>query len=213
MPSGLRNFDIADFLHKADFRKTIDFKTKDVIFSQGQVGDSLFYIERGSAKLSITSALGKEAVIGVVDGGSFLGEACISTSLPRRMHSAVALTNLRALKFARNSILDMLRKDSRLCFPFTVYLAERCEHVSQDLASSLVEPSEKRLARALLDLADLSSKSGLRLLSGISQQTLADMIGSTRQRVNLLMQRFRQAGFVQEGQRMQRIRRNKFPQD
>jgi CRP-like cAMP-binding protein len=213
--SPLQNLDLAVLLRNAGFRKIVDYKRKDVIFSQGETGNWLFYIEKGSVKLSITSDLGKEAVIAVVDGGNFLGEACISTNLPIRMHSAVALTNLRAMKIARTSMLDMLRKDTQLCFAFSVYLAERFEHVSQDLASSLVQPSEKRLARALLALSDLSPRSDLRLLSVVSQQTLADMIGSTRQRVNLLLKRFKDAGFIEgpEGQKMRVTFGDRFPQD
>jgi CRP-like cAMP-binding protein len=194
-------------------RKAIDFKQKDVIFAQGDLGDSLFYIEKGSVKLTVTSVLGREAVIGVVDGGSFLGEGCVSANLPMRMHSAIALTKTRAFRIGRAAMLEMLSKDGRISSAFTAYLIDRCESANQDLASSLVFPSEKRLARALLALKNLPGEHALRLLPGISQQTLADMIGSTRQRVNLLLKRFKEDGFIEgpEGQRVVVTLRSRFP--
>jgi CRP-like cAMP-binding protein len=197
MPAPPQDLDFAVLLRNAGFKKTIDYKARDVIFSQGAVGDSLFYVERGTVKLTVTSALGKEAIIALVDGGHLLGEACISSNLPLRMHSAVALTRTQALKIERLPMLDILHKDKHLSLGFIAYLAERCEHVNQDLASSLVQSSEERLYRALLGLAELSAKSDLRLPSGVTQQALADMIGSTRQRVNLLLKRFKQAAPVQ----------------
>jgi CRP-like cAMP-binding protein len=178
-------------------RKTTHYRKKQVIFYEGDGGDSLFYIERGSVKLTITSAFGKDAVVGVFDGGSFVGEGCLSANPHFRPYTATALTDTRTLKIGRISMLNILRTDNRVSTAFTTYLLDCCEALNQDLASSLVNPSEKRLARALLMFSQLPYEVHNKSLGGVSQQTLADMIGSTRQRVNMLLRRFKREGFIE----------------
>jgi CRP/FNR family cyclic AMP-dependent transcriptional regulator len=177
-------------------KRAVRFAEKEIIFSKGERSDSIFYIEKGMVKLTVTSRQGKEAIIGVFSRGDFFGESCIADDQPPRFHNAVALTDLRALKVDRDSIMRTLLEQSDACYGFLTHILRCNARIQDDLVNNLLDSSEERLARALVLLAR-SSK--VEPSARISQQTLAEMIGTTRQRVNVLMQRFRKSGLIEYG--------------
>ncbi len=193
-----RPLKFASLLDGAGIDKKSSWYTKDqVIFSKGDRNDALFYIESGSVKLTAGSHEGEEAIIGLVDGGGFFGEGCIAPALPVRAHTAIALSETCVQKIPRTAIVHVLRSEGELSFMFISYLLEGMARVQADLASNLVHSSEQRLARLLISLSSFRGRNNLEF--AVSQQTLAEMIGTTRQRVNLLMGRFRQRGFIEDG--------------
>jgi CRP/FNR family transcriptional regulator, cyclic AMP receptor protein len=178
--------------------RLIRIRKKQLMFSQGDPADSIFYIKEGSVKLSVISENGREAVISLCRSGSFLGEDCILSGSPTRLCSAVALTNASFLKMEGNSISRMLRSDARVANAFILYLLNHMFAIQRDLTSSLVDSKEQRLARVLLSLAHSREGEKPELIRGITQQTLAQMVGTSRQRVNILLKRFRRLGFIQD---------------
>jgi CRP/FNR family transcriptional regulator, cyclic AMP receptor protein len=193
----VKRFDTATFLaFIRPEKKVMCFSEKQIIFSEGERSDSLFYIEKGTVKLTVTSRHGKEAIIGVFYRGDFFGESCIASDQPVRLHNAVALSEVRALKIARSTIIPVLLRGGDACYGFVTYLLGRNTRMSVDLVNNLMDSSEERLARALFLLAR-SGKADF--AARISQQTLAEMIGTTRQRVNVLMKRFKKLGLIEYG--------------
>jgi CRP/FNR family cyclic AMP-dependent transcriptional regulator len=192
-----KTFDAASFLISiCPEKRAVRFAEKEIIFSKGERSDSIFYIEKGMVKLTVTSRQGKEAIIGVFSRGDFFGESCIADDQPTRFHNAVALTDLRALKIDRSSIMRTLLERSDACYGFLTHILRCNARIQDDLVNNLLDSSEERLARALVLLA----RSGkVEPSARISQQTLAEMIGTTRQRVNVLMQRFRRSGLIEYG--------------
>ena len=192
-----KSFDTAAFLTFINReKKAVYFPEKQIIFSEGERGDSVFYIERGTVKLTVTSKQGKEAIIGVFSRGDFFGESCIASNQPVRLHNAVTLTEVRVVKIGRSAIIRVLVGGGDACYGFVTYLLGRNTQMSTDLVNNLMDSSEERLARALFFLAqpgriDSEAK--------VSQQTLAEMIGTTRQRVNVLMKRFKKLGLIEYG--------------
>jgi len=188
-------FDNAAFLALiSPQKKAVCFPEKQIIFSEGESSDSIFYIQKGNVKLTVTSKQGKEAIIGVFCPGDFFGENCIAPDQPLRFHNAVAFTEVRALKIDRSAIIRVLLGGGDACYGFVTYLLGRNKRMSSDLVNNLMDSSEERLARALYFLAqpgrfDCAAK--------VSQQTLAEMIGTTRQRVNVLMKRFKNSGLIE----------------
>jgi CRP/FNR family transcriptional regulator, cyclic AMP receptor protein len=190
-------FDAASFLLSISReKKTVWFAGKEIIFSKGERSDSIFYVEKGMVKLTVTSRQGKEAIIGVFSRGDFFGESCIAPDQPARFHNAVALTNLRAVKIDRNAIMAALRAESDACYGFLAYLLRLNARIQDELVNNLLHSSEERLARTLIFLAQPGR---LDFPAKVSQQTLAEMIGTTRQRVNVLMQRFKKLGLIEYG--------------
>ena len=168
-------------------KKIIRYKKKEVVFSQGDLSTALFFIESGALKLSMVSAEGNEVIICLTDGGSLFGESCISAGQPLRFHSAVALNDVRLVKIDRSVILRLLSKGGESAVEFVSFLLKQNARVQEDLANRIVGSAEQNLARVILSVANLQGRLRDRVLPLISQQTIAEMMGITRQRVNALM--------------------------
>lgn len=165
-------------------------------FSEGERSDSLFYIEKGTVKLPVTSRQGKEAILGVFSRGDFFGESCIASDQPVRLHTAVALTEVWVVKIGREAIIRVLVRGGDACYSFVTYLLGRNTRMATELVNNLMDSSEERLARVLFFLAQPGK---IDSAAKVSQQTLAEMIGTTRQRVNVLMKRFQKLGLIEYG--------------
>jgi len=187
------------FLGKAGLGRTIvEVPKKHVVFSQGDAGDSVFYIQKGKVKLTVVSERGKEATTALLGDGDFLGEECITASQPIRMATATAVTDCSVLKIERTEMLRVLHQEHAFSDVFVAYLLTRNIRVQEDLVDQLFNSSEKRLARILLLLAQFG-KDGKpeTVIPKMSQETLAEMVGTTRSRVNFFMNRFRKLGFIE----------------
>jgi CRP/FNR family transcriptional regulator, cyclic AMP receptor protein len=200
-PRGFRPiklFDPKEFLANAGIGRTIhEYRAKQAIFSQGQSSDAVYYIQEGRVRLSVLSKQGKEATIALLGSGDFLGEGCIASDQPVRLATATAITNCTLLKIHKKEMLRALHEEHLLSDMFVAYMIERHNRTQADLVDQLVNSSEKRLARALLLLAHFGKKDGSEEVTpGVSQATLAEMIGTTRSRVNFFMNRFRKLGFI-----------------
>jgi len=171
------------------------FATGGTIFSQGDIADTLMYIQKGHVKLSAVSKTRKEAIVAILGPGEFLGEACLGSQKIRvRTAIAIAPTSLQVIE--RDEMIRALHADHALSYAFLSYLLSRNIRLEEDLIDQVSHCSERRLARALLLLAGNGDRRKLHRLSGISQGTLATMIGTTRPRVNLFMNKFRKLGLI-----------------
>jgi CRP/FNR family transcriptional regulator, cyclic AMP receptor protein len=196
-PSSLNRFDLGAFLATGTAnRKLVIFRKKQIIFSEGDHSDAIFFIEHGIVKLTVTSDQGKEAVIGVFDGGHLFGEGCLAPDQPVRFHNAIALTDMRVTKIDRQVIIRSLRGDGERCYRLVTYLLHRNVQVQEDLVTNLLYPSEVRLSRVLLSLTNSLERDKTEHFPKLSQQTLAEMIGTTRQRVNVLLKQFKSSGLT-----------------
>lgn len=192
-----RKFDPEMFLAKIGVgRKTVSFPKKETVFSQGSSADSVFYIQAGTVKLTVVSKGGKEATIGILNPRDFFGESCLAGQ-PLRMSSATTMTQCSLTTIDRKSMLEMLHRESEFSDMFVGYLLSRNIRYEADLVDQLFNSSEKRLARMLLLLAQFG-KEGRKdqVIPKVSQETLAEMVGTTRSRVSFFMNRFRKLGFV-----------------
>jgi CRP/FNR family transcriptional regulator, cyclic AMP receptor protein len=190
-------FDPEAFLAKADGGVTVSKHGKgQVIFSQGDPADCVFYIREGRVKIAVVSAQGKEAVVAFLKAGDFIGEGCL-TGRPRRVSTARAMEDSVITRLDKSTMVRMLRDEADFSELFTAHLLARTIGVEEDLVDQLFNSSEKRLARALLLLANFG-KDGKRepVIAKVSQETLADMIGTTRSRVSHFMNKFRQLGYI-----------------
>jgi CRP-like cAMP-binding protein len=179
-------------------RSNVEVKKNQVIFSQGEPGEAVFFIQRGKVKLCVVSPSGKEATIGILCEGEFLGEEIVAASHPLRMATAVALTPAKLMKIDKKQMVRMLHEEHAFSEVFVAFLLARNFRIQGDLVDQLFNSSEKRLARTLLLLAQIGKEGALdAVIPKISQETLAEMIGTTRSRVNLFMNRFRKLGFVE----------------
>lgn len=179
-------------------RRIIDLKKNIAIFAQGDVADSVFYIQKGKVKLTVVSKRGKEATIALLGIGDFVGEECIAAIQPQRMATATALTPATVLRIDRQEIVRVLSKEKAFSEVFVTYLLARNVRIQEDLIDQLFNSSEKRLARALLLLARFGKESTPEMvIPKISQETLAEMVGTTRSRVSFFMNRFRKLGFIE----------------
>ena len=176
--------------------KIAAFSKKQTIFVQGDSSDAVFYIQKGKVKLTVVSKIGKEATIGILNEGSFLGEGCL-TGQTFRLCSATAMTDCSLMRIDKKSMVEVLHRESAFSEMFVAYLLARNIRYEEDLVDQLFNSSEKRLARILLLLAHFG-KEGVpeTLIANISQETLAEMIGTTRSRVSFFMNRFRKLGFI-----------------
>jgi len=192
-----RAFDPRPYLSKLATGKTShEYKTAGAIFSQGDTADAVFYIEAGKVKLTVVSTSGKEAVIGILPEGSFFGEGCLAGQ-PVRMATATAVQLSTITRVAKETMIKMLRQEPEFAESFLAYLLYRNIRMEADLVDQLFNSSEKRLARLLLLLANFGQESKpIPVVAKISQQTLAEMIGTTRSRVSFFMNRFRKLGFI-----------------
>ncbi len=194
----LSKFDTKTFLSTIDGgRKIVAFPKKQAIFVQGDPSDAVFYIQQGKVKLTVVSQSGKEATIGILSPGDFFGEGCL-TGQVLRLSSATAMTDCSVMKIDKKSMIEVLHREQALSDMFVAYLLARNIRYEEDLVDQLFNSSAKRLARVLLLLAHFG-KDGKpeSVIPTISQETLAEMVGTTRSRVSFFMNRFRQMGFIE----------------
>ena len=189
----------AAFLASAGVGRTIvDLKKGQRVFSQGDAATAVFYVQTGKIKLSVISKRGKEATIALLGAGNFLGEECIAAMQLQRVATATALIPSSLLKIERTEMVRVLHQEKLFSEVFVSYLLARNARVQEDLVDQLFNSSEKRLARALLLLAQFGKEGKPEtVIPKISQETLADMIGTTRSRVSFFMNRFRKLGFIE----------------
>jgi CRP/FNR family cyclic AMP-dependent transcriptional regulator len=192
-------FVLKAFLSTSDGGRTIlAFPKKKKIFTQGDSSDAVFYINKGSVKLTVVSKNGKEATVGILQEGDFFGESCL-TRQPLRLCSCSAMTDCSLMRFDKKSMMEMLHQEQEFSNLFVAYLLKRNIQYEEDLVDQLFNSSEKRLARTLLLLARFGKKDNEdKTLSvpRLSQKTLAEMVGTTRGRVSFFMNRFRKSGFI-----------------
>jgi CRP-like cAMP-binding protein len=177
-------------------RRSLHISKKQTVFAQGDATDAVFYIQKGKIKLTVLSINGKEATTGILGDGDFFGEGCLAGQ-PLRIGSASAITNCDLLRIDKKAMMQALHREHKLSDMFVAYLLARNIRYEEDLIDQLFNSSEKRLARILLLLAHFG-KEGVPecILPEISQTTLAEMVGTTRPRVNFFLNRFRKLGFI-----------------
>ena len=192
-----REFDPSTFLATiGEGRKSLTVPKKQGIFAQGDPADAVFYIQKGKVRLAVVSKTGKEATIGILGDGNFFGEGSLAGQA-LRMGSAVAMTDCSLLRIDKRAMMDALHREHAFSDMFVAYLLARNIRYEEDLVDQLFNSSEKRLARILLMLAHFG-KEGIpeTVVPKISQETLAEMVGTTRSRVSFFMNRFRKLGFI-----------------
>jgi CRP/FNR family cyclic AMP-dependent transcriptional regulator len=191
-------FDPKVFLAKVNGGRTIsDYQINQVVYEQGAPAGSVFYIQKGKAKVTVTSEEGKEAIVAVLEPGDFFGEGCLNNQT-LRMATVAALTECVIVRMAKESIIRVIHEEPSFAELFIAHLLHRNSRVEEDLLDQLFNSSEKRLARTLLLLANFGKENSEPepILAKISQDTLADMIGTTRARVNFFMNKFRRLGLI-----------------
>ena len=192
-------FDAAAYLATSGLgRNVVHLKAKDVFFSQGRQADCVFYLQSGRAKLTVVSERGKEATITLLAAGDFVGEESMASIPGKRMASATAITACSALKIDRGEMVRIMHEEHGFSDLFLRFLLARGMRTQADLVDQLFNNSEKRLARILLLMAEFGKPGdGESLIPKITQETLAEMVGTTRSRVSFFMNRFRKLGFVE----------------
>jgi CRP/FNR family cyclic AMP-dependent transcriptional regulator len=179
-----------------DGRKILSVAKKQIIFAQGDSADAVFYVQKGKVRLTVVSKIGKEATIAIVGEGNFFGEGSLAGQL-LRMGSAAAMTDCEILRVDKKTMISALHREPAFSEMFVAYLLARNIRYEEDLVDQLFNSSEKRLARVLLLLARFG-KEGIpeSVVPKMSQETLAEMVGTTRSRVSFFMNRFRKLGFI-----------------
>jgi len=192
-----RTFDPKTFLSTINGgRKIVAFVKKQAIFAQGDPSDAVFYIKKGKVRLSVVSERGKEATIAILNPGDFFGEGCL-TGQPLRLCTATAMTDCSAMRIEKKSMMEVLHREHAFSDMFVKYLLTRNIRYEEDLVDQLFNSSEKRLARVLLLLAQFGKDGKPEVaIPKLSQETLAEMVGTTRSRVSFFMNRFRKLGFI-----------------
>ena len=192
-------FDVAAFLASAGLgRRIIQFSPKDTFFSQGDPADSIFYLQRGRAKVTVVSTSGKEATITLLAVGDFVGEEALATMPGLRLATATAITACTALRISREEMIHVMHEEHSLSDLFLKFLLERSMRVQADLVDQLFNSSERRLARILVLMAEFGKPGDPeQYIPKISQETLAEMVGTTRSRVSFFMNHFRKLGFIE----------------
>ena len=190
-------FDPKVFLATVDGGRTIsNYRINDLIFSQGDPSDAVFYIRKGKVKLNVISDQGKEAIIAVLGPDEFCGEECL-VGQPRRMATAVAMTECTLMRLQKATMIGALHNEPALSSFFISHLLTRTIRVEADLVDQLFNSSEKRLARALLLMANFGKEGEPeKIIAKVSQETLAEIVGTTRSRVNFFMNKFRKLGLI-----------------
>jgi CRP/FNR family transcriptional regulator, cyclic AMP receptor protein len=193
----LSTFDPKAFLATVNRGRTVSAYRKDAtVFSQDDPANAVFYIQKGKIKIVVESRQGKEAVVGVLGPGEFFGEGCL-IGQPRRLSSAKAMTDSEVMQVDKTEMVRVLHDEPAFGELFTAYLLTRNSRVEEDLVDQLFNSSEKRLARTLLLLANFGKEGGPQpITTPISQETLAEIIGTTRPRVSHFMNKFRKLGFI-----------------
>ena len=191
-------FDPKLFLAKVGKGRTIsEYRKNQVVFSQGDPGDAIFYIHKGKVKLNIVSSAGKEAVIAILGAGDFLGEGCLA-GRPLCLGTATAMSDCSIVRLEKLATIRVLHEEPAFSEMFLAYLLSRNMRIEEDLVDQLFNSSEKRLARVLLLLANFGKEGKPEpVIAKISQETLAEMIGTTRSRVSFFMNKFRNLGFIE----------------
>jgi CRP-like cAMP-binding protein len=186
------------FLANVGDGKTIArYRKEDVVFSQGEAADAVFYIQKGRVKLTVVSAQGKEAIIAILGPGHFFGEGCLNGHA-LRLATTAAIDDCVITRIAKTTMIATMRDEPDLSELFMAYLLQRNGRIEEDLIDQLFNSSEKRLARLLLLLANFGKEGRPEPIVGkISQETLAEMIGTTRARVSFFMNKFRKLGFIE----------------
>ncbi len=190
-------FNVKTFLSTVNGGRTIAGYRKDQkVFSQGDPADAVFYIQEGKVKVCVISEQGKEAVVALHGDGEFFGEACL-TGQPLRLATVAALTDCVIMRLAKESMINALRDEPKFSEMFMAYILARNARVEEDLVDQLFNSSEKRLARLLLLMANFGKEGTPQpVIAKVSQETLAEMIGTTRSRVSTFMNKFRKLGFI-----------------
>ena len=194
----IKAFDPQAFLANAGVGRTVrGYRAKQAVFSQGERADAVFHIQEGSVRLTVLSKQGKEATIALLGPGDFLGEGCLASDQPIRLATATAITDCSILKIEKKRMLRTLHEEHELSDMFVAYVVERHNRTQADLVDQLFNSSEKRLARALLILSRFGKEDRPEtVVPNVSQETLAEMVGTTRSRVNFFMNKFRKLGFI-----------------
>jgi CRP/FNR family cyclic AMP-dependent transcriptional regulator len=202
VPAGERlppraRFDVQVFLHSSGVaRRIVRFAPAAIVFAQGSRATTVWYVQTGRVKLSVVSSAGKEAVVAILGPGDFFGEGCLAGQT-RRMGTATALEAVTVLRISRQAMTATLRTESALSDRFIAHILARNIRIEEDLVDQLFNSSEKRLARALLLLARYGKHDKpVRAVPPITQATLAEMVGTTRSRVNFFMKKFQRLGFI-----------------
>ena len=192
-----RKFDPQTFLSTINGGRTIvAFPKKQAIFAQGDTADAVFYIQTGKVKLTVVSKTGKEATIGILNEGDFFGKGCL-TGQALRLCSATAMTDCTVMRIDKESMMEVLHQEHAFSDMFVAHLLTRNIRYEEDLVDQLFNSSEKRLARILLLLAHFGKEGKPEgAIPKISQETLAEMVGTTRPRVNFFMNKFRKLGLI-----------------
>ena len=190
-------FNAQTFLESSGIdRKIVDYRRAAVIFTQGDPCEHVLYIQKGGVKLSVLSKSGREAVVAMLGPGEFFGEGCLAGQ-PVRMGNATTTTDSTILLVDKNQMIRLLHKQSALSDRFIAHMLARNIRIEEDLVDQLFNSSERRLARTLLLLARYGKHDKpVRAVPPISQETLAEMIGTTRSRVNFFMKKFQRLGFI-----------------
>jgi CRP/FNR family cyclic AMP-dependent transcriptional regulator len=192
-------FDPAQFLRSTGLgRRIVQLAPKQTFFLQGDVADSVFYLQRGRAKVTVVSAAGKEATLTLVPAGEFVGEGALVAAAGLRLSTATAITACTALKIGRDEMIRVMHEEHSFSDLFLKFLLQRSMRIQADLVDQLFNSSERRLARILLLMAEFGKPGEPEpLIPKISQETLAEMIGTTRSRVSFFMNRFRKLGLIE----------------
>lgn len=178
-------------------KRLVSYRKRDTIFAQGDPGDAVFYILEGKIKLTVASPQGREAVVAILGAGDFIGEGCLAGQ-PVRMATATAMTSSACLRIGKKVMTALLRQRGEFSEGFTAYLLRRNVRIEEDLIDRLFNSSEKRLARALLLLAQIGQEGkSAAIVPRISQETLAEIVGTTRARVSHFMNKFRRLGLIE----------------
>ena len=191
-------FDLQEFLTKAGKGKTLtDYPKSQRVFTQGDVADAVFYLRKGRVKLTVVSRDGKEAIIAILGANDFFGEGCLAGQT-RRMASATAMSDSSIMRIDKREVISHLHARPAFTELFLHYVLTRNIRIEEDLVDQLFNSSEKRLARVLLLLANFGKESKPEpLIAKISQETLAEMVGTTRARISFFMNKFRRLGFIE----------------
>src|SRR6201991_3684555 len=198
MPKAVKNlFDPKVFLAKVGEGKAIlTFDRNEIVFTQGDAADTVFYIQKGRIKVFVVSEQGKEAVVGILEPGQFFGEGCLNGH-PMRIATTTAMEECVITSITKEAMIATLHAEPKFSELFMAYLLTRNSRVEEDLIDQLFNSSEKRLARLLLLLAHFGTEGTPQpILIDISQETLAEMIGTTRSRVSFFMNKFRRLGLI-----------------
>jgi len=198
MPKAARSlFDPKLFLAKVGEGKTIrKFDKNEVVFSQGDVADSVFYIQKGKIKVLVVSEQGKEAVVGILEPEQFFGEGCLNGH-QLRISTTMTMEECLITSITKSAMLTALQREPKFSEMFMAYLLSRNSRIEEDLIDQLFNSSERRLARLLLLLANFGKEGAPQPIgASVSQETLAEMIGTTRSRVSFFMNKFRRLGFI-----------------